>query len=122
VLTARKSNGAVVLSTGDEFRASGVFARVPDGAYAVGFRAHHLSLDPIPGQAITLSAAVSVAEITGSESFVHLDLGEYRLIALVPGVRRLEPGSPVVAYLDTSRAFLFDEAGRLAASALAKAA
>jgi glycerol transport system ATP-binding protein len=122
VLTARKSNGAVVLSTGDEFRVSGVFARVPDGAYAVGFRAHHLSLDPIPGQAIILSAAVSVAEITGSESFVHLDLGEDRLVALVPGVRRLEPGSRVVAYLDTSRVFLFDEAGRLAASALAKAA
>jgi glycerol transport system ATP-binding protein len=65
---------------------------------------------------------VSVAEITGSESFVHLDSSEHRFVALSPGVRRLEPGSAVTAYLDPSRIFLFDEAGRLAAAELAKAA
>ena len=32
-------------------------------------------------------AIVSVAEITGSESFVHVDAGERRFVALVPGVR-----------------------------------
>jgi glycerol transport system ATP-binding protein len=122
ILKARKGGHDIALSTGGDIRAAGVFAAVPDGTYSVGFRAHHLGLDPIPGQAITLSAHVSVAEITGSESFVHLDVGQHRFVALVPGVRRLEPGSGVVAYLDPSRVFLFDEAGRLAASALAKAA
>jgi len=122
ILKARKGGHVIAMSTGGDIRAAGVFAAVPDGTYSVGFRAHHLSLDPIPGQAITLSAHVSVAEITGSESFVHLDVGQHRFVALVPGVRRLEPGSGVVAYLDPSRVFLFDEAGRLAASALAKAA
>ena len=33
----------------------------------------------------------SVAEITGSESFIHLDVGQARYVALVPGIRRLEP-------------------------------
>lgn len=122
VLNARKSGSSVMLSTGGEIRATGVFAAVPDGTYSVGFRAHHLSLDPIPGQAIAFSAEVSVAEIAGSESFVHLDVGQHRLVALVPGVRQLEPGSGVVAYLGPDRVFLFEESGRLSAAGFAQAA
>jgi len=101
--------------------AAGVFAGVPDGAYRLGFRAHHLALDPGAPGAIVLPATVSVAEITGSESFVHLDVGEHRFVALVPGVRRLEPGAMVTAHLDPARALLFDADGRRAA-ALAQAA
>jgi glycerol transport system ATP-binding protein len=65
---------------------------------------------------------VSVAEITGSESFVHVDAGEHRFVAQVPGVRRLEPGSAVTIYPDPRHLFVFDEAGRLHASELASAA
>ncbi|HEV2560261.1 MAG TPA: ABC transporter ATP-binding protein [Microvirga sp.] len=122
VLRATKGGDVVSLSTGGRIRASGAFAAVPDGVYDVGFRAHHLSLDPAASEAIALDAVVSVAEITGSESFVHLDVGEHRFVALTPGVRRLEPGSAVRASLDPSRVFLFDESGRLAARALPKAA
>jgi glycerol transport system ATP-binding protein len=38
-----------------------------------------------------------------------------RLIALVAGVRRLEPGTAVTAYLDPRHALVFDESGRTAA-------
>jgi glycerol transport system ATP-binding protein len=66
---------------------------------------------------------VSVAEITGSESYVHMDAGEHRFVALVPGVRRLEPKSSVTAYIDPRHLFLFDAAGRLTgADAAQKAA
>ena len=81
-----------------------------------------VALDALPAPAIELKANVSVSEITGSESFVHLDVGEHRLIALVPGVRRLEPGAAVTAWLDPARIFLFDAGGALAAAAPAKAA
>ena len=122
VLSGRKQGGEVTLATGASVPAAGAFATVPDGQYSIGFRAHHLALDPLPAPAIALSATVSVSEITGSESYVHLDLGAHRLVALVPGVRRLEPGSAVTAWLDPRRIFLFDESGALAASAVAKAA
>jgi glycerol transport system ATP-binding protein len=121
-LAATKQGGEVRLSTGQNIPATGAFASVPDGAYTIGFRAHHLALDSQPAPAIALQASVSVSEITGSESFVHLDVGEHRLIALVPGVRRLEPGAAVTAWLDPARIFLFDAAGGLAAAAPAKAA
>lgn len=121
-LSGTKQGGQVALSTGATVAAEGVFASVPDGPYTIGFRAHHLALDPPPVAAIALPASVSVAEITGSESYVHLDVGAHRLVALVPGVRRLEPGQAVTAWLDPRRLFLFDASGALAAAALAKAA
>jgi len=117
-----KAGGRVSLPTGGQVRATGPLAGVPDGAYTIGFRAHHLALDPLPGEAIALPATVSVAEITGSESFVHIDAGESRLIALVPGVRRLEPGTAVTAWLDPRHALVFDESGRTAALDLPAAA
>ncbi|MBB3017981.1 glycerol transport system ATP-binding protein [Microvirga lupini] len=115
-LKARKADGSATLSTGGQIPATGPLASVPDGEYTVGFRAHHLSLDPTGAHEITIPATVSVAEITGSESYVHLDADDHRFVALVPGVRRLEPKSPVTAYLDPRRLFLFDADGRLAAA------
>src|SRR6187551_325750 len=92
-ITAVKTGPTVTLDTGVGMRAVGAFATVPDGRYTVGFRAHHLALEPAVADGPALPAVVSVAEITGSESFVHVDTGGHRLVAQVPGVRRLEPGS-----------------------------
>jgi glycerol transport system ATP-binding protein len=119
---ARKRGDAVALATGGEVPARGAFRLVPDGEYQVGFRAHHLALEPSTDADIPIPATVSVAEVTGSESFVHLQAGDLRFIALVPGVRRPDPGSNLTAYLDPLRIFLFDRSGRLAASELARAA
>jgi glycerol transport system ATP-binding protein len=115
-LMAHKSGSVLGLSADREIRTVKGFANIPDGEYTVGFRAHHLGLEPSGADSFALPATVSVAEITGSESFVHLDVGEQRLIALVPGVKRLEPGSSVMTYLDPRHLFLFDRSGRLAAA------
>ena len=122
LLTARKSGGMLTLSTGGEARAGGAFAVVPDGQYTVGFRAHHLGLEQRDTDVMAISAVVSVAEITGSETFLHVDSGDRRFVALVPGVKRLEPGSTVTLYLDQSDVFLFDASGRLVAADFAEAA
>lgn len=122
-LKIHKSSGFATLSTGGQVRATGVLATVPDGDYTLGFRAHHLSLEPLGGDEIMIPATVSVAEITGSESYVHLDAGEHRFVSLVPGIRRLEPGTEITACLDPRHLFLFDPAGGLAAAgAMQKAA
>jgi glycerol transport system ATP-binding protein len=114
VMTAAKSNGRVSLSTGGQARATGRLGAVPDGRYTVGIRAHHLTLDRGAEDGLSFPATVSVAEITGSESFVHLDAAGHRLVALVPGVHRFEPGATVTAQLDPNHLFLFDGEGRLA--------
>jgi len=121
-LTIRKTGGSATLSTGGQVRASEALAQVPDGDYTVGFRAHHLSLEPSGPDEIVIPATVSVAEITGSESYVHLDAGDHRFVSLMPGVRRWEPGTSVTAHLNPRHLFLFDQAGRLAAAGTAQKA
>lgn len=113
ILKLRKTHGTATLSTGGEIRVTDALTAVPDGEYTFGFRAHHLMLEPSRPDEIAIPATVSVSEITGSESYVHLDAREHRLVALVPGVRRLEPRSGVTAYVDPRHLFLFDAAGRL---------
>jgi glycerol transport system ATP-binding protein len=91
-------------------------AGLADGRYTLGFRAYDLLLAD-PGQGcVAVPAVVAVSEITGSESFVHLDVGEARWIALTPGVMRVEPGSRLTAYVDPRRLFAFDRAGALVAA------
>ena len=116
ILKVRKTDGSAVLSTGAEIRTTGPLAAVPNGEYTIGFRAHHLTFEPTGTDEIAIPAIVSVSEITGSESYVHLDARDHRFVALVPGVRRLEPKSTVVAYIDPRHLFLFDAAGHLAAA------
>jgi glycerol transport system ATP-binding protein len=113
-----KHGSTVTLTTGVKLRAVGALAH---GRYTIGNRAHHLSLEPSSETAIGMPATVSVSEITGSESYVHLDVGGHRFIALVRGIRRLEPGAAVIAHVDPEALFVFDEAGRVV-RALAQAA
>jgi len=121
-LTVRKTGSTATLSTGGQARADEALAEVPDGEYTVGFRAHHLSLEPSDAEEIAIPAMVSVAEITGSESYVHLDAGDHRFVSLMPGVRRWEPGTFVTAYVNPRHLFVFDRTGRLAASSMAQKA
>jgi glycerol transport system ATP-binding protein len=88
---------------------------VSDGAYRIAFRPHHLSLDPEDGAA-RADAVVAVTEITGSESFVHVDVADGRWVALVHGVRDYQPGDRIPVYVHPDRLFVFDAGGRLAAA------
>ena len=64
-----------------------------------------------------VAATVSVAEITGSESFVHLSVGGLRWVALIPGVVELLPGDVAPLWIDPARMFGFGADGETAASA-----
>jgi glycerol transport system ATP-binding protein len=117
---ARIEGGRLVLATGEAVPVP--FAGLPDGHCTVGIRAHQLSLEPLPG-AVPLPAVVRVSEVTGSESYVHLDVGALPWVVLAPGVRRPEPGEAATVWLDPQRCLVFGADGRLAAVApLAEAA
>jgi len=120
-IAARREGGAMSLATGAIVPADGPFAALADGAYTLGFRAHHLRLDR-PAHSIEIPGTVSVSEITGSESFVHIELAMNRFVALLAGVHRYEPGAQVTAFIDPERLFIFDANGRLATAPAARQA
>jgi glycerol transport system ATP-binding protein len=109
------------LSTGQVL--PGARPRLAAGSCTVGIRAHDLSLERPDSEALPLEAVVRVAEVTGSESYVHVEVAGLGWVVLAPGVLRPEPGQVVTVWLDPRRAFVFDAAGRLAeAPALEEAA
>ncbi len=97
--------------------ASGEMARLSDGIYNAGFRPNHLHLHALSGQAVAFPCTVGVTEITGSETFLHLQHGADRLVALVLGVHSLDAGDKVTLWLDPACVYVFDNGGRLASAA-----
>jgi glycerol transport system ATP-binding protein len=116
IVGIEKHNGSVQYAGGVQAPASGLYAGLGDGAYSVGFRAHQLEVaNGIAGRH-AFSATVTVTEITGSESFVHLTRDASNWVAVMQGVHEYPPGHVLDAVLDPDNVFVFDPAGRLVAA------
>jgi glycerol transport system ATP-binding protein len=85
-------------------------AGLADGPYTIAFRPHHLSLQD-RGGGVPVEARVVVTEITGSESFVHVDYAGSRWVMLEEGVHRVEVGETLRLFIDTRHLLVFDPAG-----------
>jgi glycerol transport system ATP-binding protein len=116
VVGIEKLNGSVEYAGGVKAQASGLYAKLGDGAYRVGFRAHQLEIANGKAGRHTFPATVTVTEITGSESFVHLHRDSANWVAVLHGVHEFEPGQKLDAVLDPDNVFVFDAGGRLVAS------
>ena len=101
---------------GGEAPATGLYAGLADGAYRVGFRAHQLEVANGAVGRHVFTATVSVTEITGSESFVHLHRESQNWVSVLHGVHEYLPGERLDAALDPDNIFVFDAADRLVAA------
>ena len=93
------------------------FAELPDGAYQAGFRANHLHLHRHSAHAMAFDCKLAVTEITGSETFIHVDHGPDRWVGLVEDIHALTPGQDLTVWLDPAHVYLFRDDGQLAAAA-----
>ncbi len=111
-----KKNGSIHYAGGERATAAGLFEGLQDGHYKVGFRAHQLEVaSAIPGRH-AFPAKVTVTEITGSESFVHLNRDGYNWVAVLQGIHEFLPGQELDAALDPNDLFIFDVSGQLVAA------
>jgi glycerol transport system ATP-binding protein len=113
-----KKSGGSVASTGGQLKLPplGIFSGLPDGTYTIAFRPNHVHLARPGPDAIAVSTNVAIAEITGSESFIHVDFAGERWVVLAHGVHDLTIGQPLTIYLDPGRFFVFDAFGALASA------
>ncbi len=115
-MTISKTRNAVQLGASHNTPALGVLADLADGAYTLAFRADVVSLKAAWPQSLSFKGQVSVAEISGSESFVHVDSAFGTLVCVEPGVSAFQPGQAVDLHVDATRIFVFDCAGALVAA------
>jgi glycerol transport system ATP-binding protein len=102
-------NIARVEKRGGDFDIAGHLVRapaLPDGRYTLGVRSHHLRLadQGVPG-------VVQAAEMTGSESFIHVQTPAGAWVVTAPGVHNLQLGSPVHLDIDPAGLMAFDALG-----------
>jgi glycerol transport system ATP-binding protein len=82
------------------------------GTVTVGVRANALRVDQRVGD-VALPGKVELTEISGSDTFVHVDTAIGELVAQLTGVHYFALGSALTLYLDPRHAYLFDAQGDL---------
>ncbi len=78
----------------------------------LGLRAHCLHADSRTGD-FALEGKVDLAEISGSETFVHMKRGSLSLVAQLTGVHELALGSATTMYFQPGELFIFNTDGAL---------
>jgi len=81
-------------------------------ALTLGLRAGALRVQARAGD-LALPGKVELAEIAGSDTFVHVDTPIGELVAQLTGVHVFSLGAAVTLYLNPAQAYVFDAAGDL---------
>ncbi len=78
----------------------------------VGIRASALRETARPGD-IGIPGEVELAEISGSDTFVHVNTAQGELVAQLTGVHEFDLGAHITLHIDPSQVYVFDRAGDL---------
>ena len=90
--------------------------RLAPGAYTFGVRANHLFVSRQAEDDVAIDAVVELAEISGSETFVHAAHSGTSWVAQEEGVHGLGLGEAIQVYVNPRHIFAFDGEGRLVAA------
>ena len=82
------------------------------GALTVGVRASALRVHARPGD-VSVSGVVELAEISGSDTFVHAHTPWGEMVAQLTGVHYFELGAGITLHLDPAQAYVFGTDERL---------
>ncbi|WP_148253839.1 ABC transporter ATP-binding protein [Aidingimonas lacisalsi] len=87
------------------------FRNLPPGDYRFGVRASHISLTPQAESDIRLEMTVDLAEISGSETFLHAHNDWFEVTVHLAGVHEFSVDEAVSLYFPTHRMYAFDRQG-----------
>lgn len=117
-----KTGSSVTFPNAMKARTPAQLEGLPDGRYRAGFRAYQLKLGAAVSDAIGFDASLVASELTGSDTFVHVDVGAERWIGLVPGLQSFKVGQSFAVHLNPDGLFYFDQSGVLASAPALQAA
>ena len=89
--------------------------QLPVGAtrmVTVGMRASTLRITAQQGD-VALQGKVELAEISGSDTYVHVETSVGELVAQLTGVHYFDLGAPVTLYFNQAQVYVFDAGGQL---------
>lgn len=116
-LQIKKQGDSITFGENATAPASGRLQALADGTYLAGFRPNHVDLDRQGPDALQLEAQLLVTELTGSETFIHLDHNGNKWVGLIHGVHDLKLGAAINVHVDPRHIYIFSESGELVAPA-----
>jgi glycerol transport system ATP-binding protein len=116
LVAARAAANGVTLNSGLSLDLPGGAAGAGTEALTVGIRASALRVQPRDGD-LSLAGVVDLAEISGSDTFVHVATAIGEVVAQLPGVHVFTLGAPITLFLSTAQVYVFDARGDLLVAA-----
>jgi len=83
------------------------------GKYQFGIRPSHMGLVPHNDDDLELSMKVELAEISGSETFLHVKNSHFNLVMQLSGVHAYRTDTTINIYLPTHKLFVFNLDGQM---------
>lgn len=84
-----------------------------DDEFTMGIRPHHLTLRSPGEAAVAVEGQVKVAELSGSESVVHVDVDGNNWVSESHGIHPFNAGDTATLYLQPDKVLYFDRDDRL---------
>jgi glycerol transport system ATP-binding protein len=112
VAEVTKQGDSIVLGDTVRWSADAAMRQRPDGRYTVGIRPHHIGIGANGRPGATLEGKVLIAELSGSDSVIHLAHGAMTWVSQSHGVRAIEVGATAQFHLDVGECLYFDADGR----------
>lgn len=108
---AHKSGAQFHVHDSLSFVASGQHSGLDDGDYHLGLFPRYLSLHAQSPSSVQINAQVELAEVAGSETFIHIRIAEHDWVVQQQGVHHYEMGSAISVYFEAENLLFFDQQG-----------
>ena len=113
LLAGRIADSEVSLEDCLHFPLNADLRQLGSGNYRFGVRPSHIGLVPSNDDDLEISAMVELAEISGSETFLHVCNAHFGLVLHLQGVHDYGVDAPIRVYIPTHKLFVFDTDGQL---------
>ena len=105
IASIEKRGNTAFLSDSVSWKVPAKLAEMPDGAYKIGLRPHHLSPE---GDGVEVVGEVQIAEISGSESIIRVIIEGNDWVSEAHGIHGYEFGQSASFFFDSNRCLYFD--------------
>lgn len=109
MVSARVSDTEVTFGGNVHHSLTRELAGIEPGDYWFGIRPTHIRLEPAGDDDLTISMTVALSEISGSETFMHIQNDHFEMVLQLLGVHNYEAESQITVYLPMNKLFVFSK-------------
>lgn len=111
IVPAMVSGSEVTFDRNIHFPLNQDLGALAPGQYHFGVRASHIGLQPQADDDLELEVTVDIAEISGSETYLHVRNDLFKLVLHLTGIHDFDVDQTIKVYFPTHKIYAFDRSG-----------